>query len=144
VTSKLDLFTAFANVTLMRSEIHLGASEAAAANTRENRPMVAQAPYVLNAGLAYSSRGGGTSATLLYNRVGERIVYASAIPLPDVKEMPRDVLDASLRFPLRRGVSARFDAKNLFDSRYVIAQGAVDREAYHAGRTFTLGLTVRQ
>ena len=128
----------------MQSEINLGASEAAAANTRENRPMVAQAPYVVNVGLAYASRGGSTSATLLYNRVGERILYASAIPLPDVKEMPRDVLDASLRFPLRRGISGRFDVKNLLDARYLTAQGAVDREAYRAGRTFTLGLTVRQ
>lgn len=144
LTSKLDLITAFTNVTLMQSEINLGASEAAAANTRENRPMVAQAPYVVNVGLAYASRGGSTSATLLYNRVGERILYASAIPLPDVKEMPRDVLDASLRFPLRRGISGRFDVKNLLDSRYLIAQGAVDREGYRAGRTFTLGLTVRQ
>jgi outer membrane receptor protein involved in Fe transport len=128
----------------MRSEIDLGASEAAAANTRENRPMVAQAPYVVNAGLAYSSRGGGTSATLLYNRVGERIVYASAIPLPDVKEMPRDVLDASLRLPLRRGVSGRLDIRNILDAPYEIAQGGVVREGYRAGRTFTLGLTFRR
>ncbi len=144
LASALDLFTVFTNVTLMQSEINLGASEAAAANTRQNRPMVAQAPYVVNVGLAYASRGGSTSATLLYNRVGERIVYASAIPLPDVKEMPRDVLDASLRFPFRRGISGRFDVKNLLDARYVIGQGSIDREAYRAGRTFTLGLTVRQ
>jgi TonB-dependent receptor len=143
IASGLDLFTAFTNVTLMRSEINLGASEAAAAGTRENRPMVAQAPYVFNVGLAYASRAGGTSATLLYNRVGERIVYATAIPLPDVKELPRDVLDASLRFPLHRGVSGRVDAKNLLDARYVIGQGSIDREAYRGGRTFTLGLTVR-
>jgi outer membrane receptor protein involved in Fe transport len=127
----------------MRSKIHLGQSEAAAANTRSDRPMVGQAPYVVNLGLGYASRGGGTSATLLFNRVGERIVYASAQPLPDVKDLARNVVDASLRVPLRRGLSARFDAKNLLDARYEIMQGAVAREAYRAGRTVTVGLAIR-
>jgi len=144
IAAPFDPFTLFTNVTLMRSEIDLGASEAAAANTRENRPMVAQAPYVVNVGLAYASRSGSTSATLLYNRVGGRIVYASAIPLPDVKELPRDVLDASLRFPLRGGVSGRLDAKNLLDAPYRVAQGSIDRESHRVGRTFSLGLTVRR
>ena len=35
--------------------------------------MVGQAPYVVNGGLTYTSTGGATNATLLYNRVGERI-----------------------------------------------------------------------
>ncbi|MDQ3951102.1 MAG: TonB-dependent receptor, partial [Gemmatimonadota bacterium] len=144
LNDRLNGLTAFTNVTLMRSEIRLGNSEAARLNTRSSRSMVGQAPYVVNAGLGYSSPSARTSATVLYNRVGERILYAGSSGLPDVEERPRDVLDASLRFPLLRGVSGRFDAKNLLDADYVIAQGDVRRDAYRAGRTFMLGLTFRR
>src|SRR5687767_15818963 len=46
---------------------------------------VGQAPYVLNAGLSYTSLGGASSATLLFNRIGDRIDAAGDSPLPDVR-----------------------------------------------------------
>jgi outer membrane receptor protein involved in Fe transport len=105
--------------------------------------MVAQAPYVVNAGLAYSSRGGGTSATLLYNRVGPRIREAGILPLPNSIDEARDVLDFSLRFPLRGGIGARFDARNLLDSPFLTTQGDVVRERWLVGRTYQFGLSWR-
>ena len=137
-----DLFepvSAFANLTAMRSLVHLGASQASSTNA--DRRLVGQAPYVVNGGLTYSSRTGSTSATLLYNRVGERIVNAGANPLPDVIEHPRDVLDMSLRLPVLSGISARLDARNLLNSRYIVTQGNVTREAWTTGRGFSFGLT---
>ena len=92
-------FTLFSNVTVMTSTITLGDS-AKQASTNASRAMVGQAPYVVNAGLTYATRTGGTSATLLFNRVGERIDAAGDVPLPDVKDVARNVLDLSFRFPL--------------------------------------------
>ncbi|MFL5617113.1 MAG: TonB-dependent receptor domain-containing protein [Gemmatimonadaceae bacterium] len=141
--SLFDPFSAFANATLMKSEIELAPNTAAAA-TNLNRRMVGQAPYVLNTGVTYTSRGGGTSATVLFNRVGERIAAAGASPLPDVVDLSRNVLDFSVRSLLLNGATLRFDLKNLLDSPYETRQGTVVRERYHAGRVVQLGLQLNR
>jgi hypothetical protein len=133
--------TAFSSLTLMRSEINLGRS--AAASTNSNRAMVGQAPYVINAGLTYSSPDGRGSATALYNRVGTRISEAGEQPLPDVQELARDVLDVALRWPVSRALVARIDGKNLLDAPHVLRQGSVTREAYRLGRGIQVGMTLQ-
>jgi len=139
LAAALESFSAFTNVTAMHSDVKLGASQGASTNA--NRRLVGQAPYVVNSGLTYSSRSGGTSATLLYNRVGERIVNAGANPLPDVIEHPRNVLDLSLRLPVLAGISARIDGRNLLNANHLVTQGGVTREAWTTGRGFSFGLT---
>jgi outer membrane receptor protein involved in Fe transport len=141
--SFFEPLSAFTNATLMKSEIEL-ASNTAAAATNLNRRMVGQAPYVLNAGVTYTTRGGGTSATVLFNRVGERIAAAGASPLPDVVDRSRNVLDFSLRSLLLNGTTLRFDLKSLLDSPYETMQGTVVRERYHAGRVVSLGLQLNR
>lgn len=128
----------FSNLTLMRSEIVLGANQSAATNSK--RRMVGQAPYVVNLGLAYTSASGATSATVLFNRVGDRIDAAGDLPLPDVVQQPRNVLDFSLRFPVAGALSGRFDARNLLDEPFQSIQGTVTREYYRSGRTFQFGM----
>jgi len=105
--------------------------------------MVGQAPYVVNAGLTYAFRTDG-SATVLYNRVGPRISEAGELPLPDVMERARNVLDFSLRVPVTRSATARLDAKNLLDDAYQLDQGSVVRESYRYGRTLQVGVNVRR
>jgi TonB-dependent receptor len=141
LTSRLAGLTLFTNATLMESEIDLGDNQAAATN--QKRRMVGQAPYVVNAGATYSTRSGASSATLLFNRVGERIDAAGDLPLPDVVMQPRNQLDFSLRFPIVANVSGRFDARNLADSPYEMVQGTVVREYYKAGRVFQAGIVWR-
>ncbi len=137
VADRLEPLSVFTNLTLMRSEIRLG-DDARVAD--EDRAMVGQAPYVVNAGLTYSANR-GLSATVLYNRVGRRIVSASQFPLPVTFEESRDMLDFSLRVPLIRDVVARFDAKNLLNPVYKQTQGTVTRESFTVGRIVQLGLT---
>ena len=134
--------TAFANATIMKSKIRIDLAGGSVTNAE--RKMVGQAPYVLNAGLTWRHPSADASATLLFNRVGERISEAGEIPLPDVVEQPRNVLDASIAFPLFGGVSGRADVKNLLDADYRITQGGVVREGYRAGRIFSIGLSWRQ
>ncbi|MES2176876.1 MAG: TonB-dependent receptor [Gemmatimonadota bacterium] len=135
---RYEPFSVFSNVTVMRSQIHLYDSTQAAA-TNLNRALVGQAPYVLNAGLTYSSLSGTTTATLLFNRVGERITAAGSSPLPDVIEQPRNVLDASIRKSITAPVTLRLDLKNLLDAPYKVEQGTVTRDFYRSGRSVNLG-----
>ena len=139
IGSFFEPLSLFANATVMESKIKL-ASNTTAAATNLSRRMVGQAPYVLNTGVTYASRGGGTSATLLFNRVGERIAAAGASPLPDVVDLPRNVLDFSVRSLLLNGTTVRLDLKNLLDSPYQTQQGTVVREYYRGGRVVSLGL----
>ena len=141
LTPMLAPFTAFTNATVMHSKIELGETTASATNT--NRRMVGQAPYVVNAGLTYSTRTGSTTGTLLFNRTGDRIDAAGDQPLPDVIEKPRNALEFSLRFPVVSALSGRFDAKNLLDEPYETVQGSVVRESFRTGRVLQLGLVWR-
>ena len=138
----LSPLLAFANLTLMQSEITLGDS-ARASLTNASRPMVGQAPWVVNTGLTYATTSGATSATLLYNVVGPRITTAGVSPLPDVEDQPRHVVDLSLRFPIFRDLTGRVDARNLFDAAYVQRQGPVTIERFQVGRTLSAGLSWR-
>lgn len=131
-------FTAFSNMTFMKSQVRLGDDPRVA---KEDRAMVGQAPSVVNAGLTYAAPHSTLSATMLFNRVGRRIVSASQRPLPVTYEEARSVLDLSLRFPVLSRVSGKFDARNLFDEEYRQTQGTVTRESYRAGRVYSLGLS---
>ena len=131
----------FSNLTVMRSEINLGENQSAATNPK--RSMVGQAPYVLNLGLAYASASGSTSATLLFNRVGDRIEAAGDLPLPDVVQQARSVVDLSLRFPILGDLSGKFDARNLLDEPFASIQGTVTREYWRTGRSYQVGMIWR-
>ena len=137
LATALDNVSVFANTTLMQSEIKLRQGVVSATNP--NRAMVGQAPYMVNGGVTWNTISGSTSATLLYNVIGARIIDAGVVPLPDVKEQPRQVVDFSLRFPIIGALAGRFDARNLLDAQYRIEQGPVTRESYYTGRIFSLG-----
>lgn len=143
LTPSFQPFALFTNVTLMKSRINTSNSSLSAL-TNEHRPMVGQAPYVVNAGLSYVSVSGVTSATLLYNVVGKRITSAAVTPIRvDTYEQPRHLLDFSIRFPVHGAVNGKLDAKNLLDSPYEELQGDVIRYRYTTGRSFNLGLSYK-
>jgi outer membrane receptor protein involved in Fe transport len=141
IAESLDALTVFSNVTLMRSTIDIATS--AESLTSTERRMVGQAPYVANVGATWAPESGERSVTVLYNVVGERIVSAGEVPLPDVRELPRHVLDFSFRSALFSDVSLKLDVKNVLDAKYELVQGDVTRESYRAGRAYSVGLTWR-
>ena len=132
----LTPFTAFANATVMRSRISAGSTVL----TNQERPMVGQSPYVVNAGLTYQSTGGSFSATVLYNALGRRVAEAGASGLPDTYEEARQVFDASVQANLFQQLTLKVDGKNLLNSRYLWTQGGVIRQSYLTGRSVSVGL----
>lgn len=137
-----DGFSLFANATVMKSEIRIDPN--AGSVTNSDRKMVGQAPYVFNGGLTWKHPSANASATVLVNRVGERISEAGELPLPDVVEQPRTMLDVSLHLPLFGSLGAKVDVRNLLDSPYRRMQGSVVRESYRAGRVFSIGFNWKQ
>ena len=137
IAQRLDVLSVFANATLMKSEVTTGTEG------DPKRRMTGQAPYVVNTGVTWAAPGGGTSATVLFNVVGERIINArpSGQTVLDMVEQPRPTLDVSLRFPVPGGMNGKLDLKNLLDSPYEVKQGELQRTYYRSGRSMSLGLS---
>ncbi len=142
LAENLITFSVFANATFMHSRIDIDPTEGSVTNAE--RKMVGQAPYVLNGGITWKHPNADASATVLFNRVGERITEAGEIPLPDIVEKPRNMLDASVTFPLFATLGARLDGKNLLNARYLQTQGPAVREGYLSGRVFSIGFSWQQ
>jgi hypothetical protein len=81
------------NATLIFSTVRLGNlapnGEKLPATTR---PLQGQSPYLINAGFQYDSEK-GTNISLLYNRIGERLVVVGNNDFGDIYEQPRNLLD---------------------------------------------------
>jgi TonB-dependent receptor len=138
-----EAFSLFSNATFMQSRVNLDTLQGLTV-TDNSRRLVGQAPYVVNAGLSYSNLSGSTNATLLYNVVGDRIFAAGVVPLPNIVEKARHVVDLSLRFPVMGSLTGRIDARNLLDARYRFMQGNLEREGFNAGRTLSMGFSWKQ
>ena len=134
----------FANATVMESRIKLAENTTAAA-TNLSRRMVGQAPYVLNAGLTYTSRwrrherDTAVQSRRRADRRGWRQPAAGCRGA--VAQRARLSRFRSL---LLNGATLRFDLKNLLDSPYDTRQGTVVREYYRAGRMVQLGVQLNR
>ncbi|HEX5003817.1 MAG TPA: TonB-dependent receptor [Gemmatimonadales bacterium] len=133
----LERFSAYANATVMSSQITTG-NVGISSLTNPDRPMIGQSPYVINAGLTYLSDAGRTSASVLYNVAGERILEVGSGGLPDAYEQPRSILDASLEQRLAQDLFLKVDGRNLLNSRYLMTQGGVTRYRYLTGRIWVV------
>lgn len=96
---KLDFINTFKNFTLQANASFIK-SKVKDAGLNINRPMQGQSPYVINVGLMYDLEKSGLNATLLFNRIGERIYLVgdltSGAGSPDIYEAPRNLLDLQL------------------------------------------------
>jgi outer membrane receptor protein involved in Fe transport len=143
IASALEGFSFQGNYSWIDSEVQVRAG-GIFIPTELERPLEGQAPYVLNVGLNYASFG-GFEAGVFFNRFGTRINAAGGSGIPDIEEQSRNVLDASVGFPLFRGVTAKVRANNLLDAPYLFTQSlngiTRDQRRYVVGRTFSVGLS---
>ena len=83
-------FSLFSNFSWIRSEVVY-------AQTNFKRPIHGQSPYVINAGIQYTTRNSNMDFLLTYNRIGPRVAF-----LDDqnygalIWENPRDLIDLSV------------------------------------------------
>lgn len=149
-----------ANGALIRSEAVLdstvfGSSFGAAAFTV---PFAGQSDYLINGSLSYDAPSGRFSASVLFNRFGDRVQnYGdfvdpnSAFPEgnqdPDQVERARTQVDARLRVGLTRRTAVTLSGRNLTDNRILVTQfnpnfaedDIVSR--FRTGRSIALGVS---
>ncbi|MCS7081861.1 MAG: TonB-dependent receptor [Bacteroidetes bacterium] len=125
------------NYAWIRSRVFVPGTETTIA--REGRPLQGQSPYVLNAALFYETER--TSLSLLYNRIGSRIVEVATAYEEDIVEEPRDVLDFVLSYRLHRAWTLRLSARDLLAPPQRFMQGGKLVRENSRAPTWSLGLS---
>lgn len=139
------------NVTLVRSSVTISPRFG---NYDAGLDLEGQSPYVVNAGLAYTSRKGGLSASVLYNAFGNRVLRygfassggANAKQGPNILERGRSSLDAKVQRVFSERFSMSASAKNLTNQRVqffqIVATGEESTGRATPGVSFDLGVSI--
>ncbi|HEY0246151.1 MAG TPA: TonB-dependent receptor, partial [Mucilaginibacter sp.] len=140
--------TFYTNVAIIKSKVTDNRPEVVAEESG-SRPMVGQAPYVINAGLLQTAYNNKLSLNILYNRVGARLFRARGAVFPAIYENARDVLDFQIGYKVMKNKGEfKLNASDLLNQntlfyykestrQYDISRGSTISR-YKTGSTFTL------
>ena len=158
---KLPSFTLMLNAALIESNVRFRPGEVV---VEPDRAMQGQSPYIINAGLFYRSKKGGWDASMLYNRIGKRIIGLgkSNSPdqninsmIPDSYEMPRNILDVTISKSIGKYIEIHCSVKDILSEDVIFKQfpkfekdGKIyEREQitrqYNPGQSILMGITVK-
>lgn len=149
VASALDALSFNGNVTYVQSEVTIGdeidvylpgTGLTQIGVVSKERALQGQSPYVLNLGLTWAPLGGAT-ATVLFNRFGERIDAVGGQATPEIFESARSQLDFVVEAPLRSGWKAKVSASRLLGNVVNFTQGGGLLRSYDLGRSVSVGIS---
>lgn len=136
ISSKLDAFSIFSNVTLLKSSVKLSGVGAGGTVQNFDRPLQGQSPYLINFGLQYNEKKGRFSGSLLYNRIGERLTLVGGKDqlLYDIYERPRDLVDFQLAMKVikKRG-EIRFTVSDILNQKFYLYENVNDKKSFQSG-----------
>lgn len=92
IRKKLDFTEALRNFTF-QSNLSYIYNRVESQTAQIKRPMQGQSPYVFNASLQYDIEKAGINTTLLYNQIGDRILYVGGDNTPPIWEASRPLID---------------------------------------------------
>ncbi|MCW3108882.1 MAG: TonB-dependent receptor plug [Segetibacter sp.] len=92
---KLDFTEALRNFTFQTNLSYIY-NRVESKTAQIKRPMQGQSPYVFNASLQYDIEKLGINTTLLYNQIGDRILYVGGDNTPPIWEASRPLIDFQL------------------------------------------------
>lgn len=143
ISSTLSNFSFIGNLSIIDSKIKLednGFQEA-------ERALQGQADFILNAGLYYDALEGDFSASIIYNKVGQKISKVGFGNLGDVIEVPRDQIDISISKKLFEVISIKLAVKDLLSQDYKFIQQTPDgdkvSELSKKGQTISVSLSYK-
>lgn len=125
IADALDGFTFIASAMFAHSEIEVRQTGTNFLTNLE-RPLVNQAPYVLNLALDYSAST-GTDVRLLYNASGPTLVEVGSAGLDDVYQHPEHMLDLTASQALGEQFSIKLSVQNILNTEHVVTQGRKNR-----------------
>jgi outer membrane receptor for ferrienterochelin and colicin len=132
ISKRLENLTAVLNLSLIKSSVAF------------DRPLQGQSPYIINVGLYYQKPEGGLTASLVYNRIGRRIIAVGRPSpnewesIPDIYEMPRNVADFAVSKKIGERIEIKAGIKDIFGEKVVFQQNVntvVDMSYYGSDGT---------
>ncbi len=140
VDDVLKFFTAVGNLTLARSRVEVEQTGFTTLTSLE-RPMVNQAPWVINLALDYDNTTSGTAARILYNVQGRQLVEVGTSGIPDAYLHPRHVVDLVASQRVSERVTVKVGVDNVLNAKYLVTQGK-DREGNNVREEYTSGTAI--
>jgi len=125
--------------------------DAANKEVKANRPLQGQSPYLINAGIQFTSSD--VNVSLLYNRIGERLALVGNEEFPSVFERPRNQLDFQISKKLFASKGEiKLNVADILNNAFYFYENLNEKTAYNAdtdrmfnsykpGSTITLGFT---
>ncbi len=153
ITKKLDFR---ANVTFVNSNNKIARSSLIVDNGFKTylpfdtvvRPMLGQAPFIINGILSYNHDSIGLNLTLSYNVQGPRLVISS-VDAADVYELARNLVDFKISKRIGKHFSASFTVRDILNSpirrshKYEDAGWILDYDKYTFGTNYVFGISYK-
>ena len=156
----LDDFSLIFNGSIIKSNVDFAEGDQEA-----DRPMQGQSPYLINTGLFYQNDRIRFSGSLLYNRIGKRLVGVGRsigttqddiVTIPDSYEMPRNTIDLNLSQKVGKYVEVKLSIKDILAEPVCFKQFDTVRlnngqmkdveeitRKYYPGRNFNLSVSLK-
>ena len=138
-------FSFVGNGSLIHSRVEISNNDF----QQSDRALQGQAPYIFNLGLYYDNYDLGLDASIVYNKVGQRISKVGTRQLGNTLERPVDLIDLAISKTIFGALTLKFAIKDLLNQdRLQIQQapapyGDIVTEREVVGRDFSFGLTYK-
>ncbi|RJQ61816.1 MAG: TonB-dependent receptor [Stygiobacter sp.] len=143
ISNSLSDFSFIGNLSWIDSKIELED----AGFQQSERPLQGQADFILNAGLYYEGFNNGFTASVIYNKVGEKISKVGFGGLGDVIEKPRDQVDLSFSKKIFEALSLKVAVRDLLAQDFKFVQRTPDgdkvSELSKKGQTISVSLSYK-
>ncbi|HEX7844399.1 MAG TPA: carboxypeptidase-like regulatory domain-containing protein [Chitinophagaceae bacterium] len=117
------------NATFIFSKVTLNTVGGSGHNVTTSRPLQGQSPYLVNAGFQYE--GDDLSASLLYNRIGQRLSLVGNATMPDIYENARNLVDLQVaKKVFKRNGEVRLTVSDIFNQRIMLYQNIDKAKVY--------------
>lgn len=117
----------FGNLAYIRSEVEVTTKTSGGEDIKYLRPMQGQSPYIINGGMAVQDPGTNLGATLVFNRIGQRIFAVGNGEIPELYEAPRNVLDFSVSKKLFKKWEVKLTVSDILSNRQIFYYNLDDK-----------------
>lgn len=125
----LDNLTVYSNASIIKSVVDMSHF----VGSGSDRPLQGQSPYIINAGLFYTTPKKDLTATISYNVIGQRIYIVGNVQEPSVWENGRNVIDIQVSKKIGDKIELKLNVKDLLAQDLVYFQDLNGNKKYDLG-----------
>ena len=122
---------AYTNASVILSRVNLNSL----VSEVTSRSLQGQSPYIINAGLQYSTAKNDLSFNLLYNKIGQRISEVGYQGYPDIYEKGRNVIDFQIsKKVLKSKGELRLNLSDILNEKIIFYQNLDKKTTYDSSK----------